>query len=204
MPSIFNQIFRIADSSGYSSEKLFVLRDELCMIKHQHPLVLHKCENIEYIFDELHRNQFTAKNDGTSILYMLLTILLIKITELISTQNQYDNSYSSTDLLNLVYSYFHGASAYPKVKLCDVAKKAHMEPTAFSKLFKKKVGCGFSEIIQKIRFDKVAYLLETSDMSVNEIKKYVGYEDTKYFFESFKKRFSMTPQEYRKQVNTKN
>lgn len=204
LPTVFNRIFKISDSAGYGADKLNIIRDELCMVKHRHPLILSKCEKIEHLFDELYKNQYSSKEEENSILYMLLSILLVKITELISTRNQYDNTYSATDLLNMVYSYFHGSSAYPKVKLNDVAEKAHMEPTAFSKLFRKKVGCGFSEVIQKIRFDKAAYLLETSDMSVNEIKKYVGYEDTKYFFESFKKRFSTTPQEYRKQIAAKN
>lgn len=202
MPSIFSRIYKIAEASGHGTENLLMIRVELCMVKHEHPLVLHKCQReIENLFDEMQKAQFASKSGSNSIMHMLLTVLLIKIAELISEYRQYENTYTASDLLNLVYSYFHASSAYPKIKLSDIAKKAHMEPTAFSKLFKKKVGCGLSKVIQKIRFDKAAYLLETSNMSVNEIMKYVGYEDTKYFFDSFSKRYSTTPQQYRKLKN---
>jgi AraC-like DNA-binding protein len=43
-----------------------------------------------------------------------------------------------------------------------------------------------------------AELLENSDYSIKEISYRVGMNDAKYFAKCFKKKFNMTPSEYKK------
>ncbi|TXK84595.1 helix-turn-helix transcriptional regulator [Paenibacillus sp. N3.4] len=49
-----------------------------------------------------------------------------------------------------------------------------------------------------IRMETAKQLLETGTLSVTEVGARVGYEDSKYFSQLFKKCTSLTPSEYQK------
>jgi len=52
------------------------------------------------------------------------------------------------------------------------------------------------------RFEKAAWLLSESDMTVGEIAEAVGYSDIKHFYAMFRERYGMPPGAYRSQFTT--
>ena len=56
----------------------------------------------------------------------------------------------------------------------------------------------FREYVQKTRIEKCCDLLTGSDMPINEIARFVGYDDMQFFHTVFKRLLHMTPKEYRK------
>lgn len=81
----------------------------------------------------------------------------------------------------------------------DLAERYGMSPNYFSSVFKKEVQQSTVNYITEIRMEKAKELLETSDLSVVDIAKKSGYEDSQYFFRVFKKHTGMTPLNYREQ-----
>ena len=73
-----------------------------------------------------------------------------------------------------------------------------MTPKYFSELFKKKTGVSLSSYICELRIHRAAELLVSTDANIEEIMHYVGYNDSKFFYKSFKNMFGMTPAQYRK------
>ena len=73
-----------------------------------------------------------------------------------------------------------------------------------SKYLKNVFGCTFSAMIQKIRFQNAECLLRNSDMTVSEVGKEIGYENTENFFRVFKKHYHMTPSQYRAAIQEEN
>lgn len=65
-------------------------------------------------------------------------------------------------------------------------------------LIKTVLGVSFSELLQKKRCVLAAKMLKSTQLSVNEIIKAVGYENETFFRNKFKAIFGMTPREYRK------
>lgn len=62
----------------------------------------------------------------------------------------------------------------------------------------KNLGIGISEYILLRRIDAAKRLLRSTDISVAEISKAVGYQDYNYFSRIFKRRTTKTPSEYRR------
>jgi two-component system response regulator YesN len=84
-----------------------------------------------------------------------------------------------------------------RVSLKDAARLVALSPKYFSRVFKVKVGVGFNEYRLKIRMEKAARLLETTDYSVDEISYSIGYENPESFARLFKKIRGCTPTAYR-------
>src|SRR5690606_39181721 len=63
---------------------------------------------------------------------------------------------------------------------------------------KALTGQNLSTFIRTIRLKKAAMLLTQTNMNISQIAYEVGFNDLKYFRESFKELFSMTPSEYKR------
>lgn len=84
------------------------------------------------------------------------------------------------------------------ITLDDLAKMVYLSPTYLSYLFKKQLGITFKEYLINIRLKKSKELIETTNLSIGEISKLVGIEDQNYFSRLFKKKFGVSPLNYKK------
>ena len=73
-----------------------------------------------------------------------------------------------------------------------------LSPDYFSKIFKKNMGIGPLEYINTRRLQRVKLLLLTTDKSIDQIGREVGFGSTSYFLRVFKKYEGVTPRTYRK------
>ena len=85
-----------------------------------------------------------------------------------------------------------------RVSLADAAGLVALSPKYLSRLFKLRVGTGFSEYKIQVRIEKGAELLESADYTIDEISFRVGYENPESFIRLFKKIKGCTPTQYRK------
>lgn len=85
------------------------------------------------------------------------------------------------------------------VTLDDLARQFGISYSYLSQMFKKTIGLSFAEHLSNIRFRQACDLLCSTDMPVTDISEAVGYNDYHYFCNAFKKRYSMTPTQYRNQ-----
>lgn len=76
---------------------------------------------------------------------------------------------------------------------------AHALRTGFKKTFGKSV----REFSQEIRMEKAREILQTSDVSVNDVAYRVGYSNPSHFIAAFKKRFGSTPAQFASVVKLK-
>lgn len=84
------------------------------------------------------------------------------------------------------------------VHLQDFATKHHVSISYLSKLFKTETGDNFSDYIIRLRINKARELLDNGYKRIAEIGKLVGYEDPKFFSQTFKRWTGVTPQEYKR------
>lgn len=83
------------------------------------------------------------------------------------------------------------------VTLSDLARQFGISYSYMSQLFKKTIGLSFAEHLSNVRLMQACSLLCSTDMPVADISEAVGYNDYHYFCNAFKKRYSMTPTQYR-------
>lgn len=81
--------------------------------------------------------------------------------------------------------------------LTEFAKQTHQSLAVLSKLIKKKTGSNFQELLQNRRFEVAEKLLLETDLTIEEIAQEIGYENQSYFFREFKRRYQVTPRQYR-------
>ena len=82
-----------------------------------------------------------------------------------------------------------------------MAEKFHLTEPYLSKYIKEKSGKTFGENLQNIRMKRAKSLLKNSAMTVENIAYAVGYQNVEHFNRTFKKKFEMTPIQYRNSKN---
>ena len=80
----------------------------------------------------------------------------------------------------------------------DIAAAAGFSPNYLSRKFREAAGLGVHDYLVFIRLRNAAFELLTTDDSVTDIALRNGFSDSNYFKDVFKKKYSMTPREYRK------
>lgn len=80
----------------------------------------------------------------------------------------------------------------------DMAVEMGMSRTVFFKKLKGLTGLAPIEYVRDVLMQHAAELLEQGDHAIKEISYMVGMSDAKYFTRCFKKKFNMTPTEYKK------
>ncbi|MCI5649388.1 MAG: AraC family transcriptional regulator [Fusicatenibacter sp.] len=84
-------------------------------------------------------------------------------------------------------------------EFCD---REHYSVPYISRRFHEETGMTFREYLQRVRIEKSCELLSGTNLDVGEIAERVGYGDTKFYRQLFKRMVKMSPGEYRKYGGT--
>ena len=89
---------------------------------------------------------------------------------------------------------------YPEknYNLTDMAKKANMCVSGFTKKFRNLLGVSSMEYLLSLRIEKAEQMLLKSMMSVYEISEQCGFYDINYFIKVFRRFRGNTPAKFRK------
>jgi len=79
----------------------------------------------------------------------------------------------------------------------DIADYLNISPSYFAILFKQCYSKTFLEYVTSKRLELAKTYLLSSDVSITQIGKMVGYEDRRYFTKVFQKHTGMIPSEFR-------
>ncbi|MBS4219293.1 AraC family transcriptional regulator [Bacillus sp. FJAT-49711] len=79
----------------------------------------------------------------------------------------------------------------------SVAEEVYMTPTYLSALFRKNTGYTFISKLTQIRIEKAKTMLKGTPLKNYEVAEMVGYRDSRYFSQIFRKTVGITPTEYR-------
>ncbi len=85
------------------------------------------------------------------------------------------------------------------IYLEDIANKAHLSKFHFQRIFKGLTGETASEFLIRLRIEKAALLLASSDNTVADIAFACGFNSVEHFSRSFSNSFGVSPTNYREQ-----
>ncbi len=84
------------------------------------------------------------------------------------------------------------------IGVAQVADQLHVTPNYLSSQFKKYKKVSFTQFITDIRLKKAPELLRKPGITVKEAAYRLGYLSSRHFTKLFRKRYGVTPSEYRK------
>ena len=86
-----------------------------------------------------------------------------------------------------------------KLKLKDIAKSFGIHPNYLTRSFHEKYGISPKQYVLSLKLKKALKLLTTTELSVSVIASSLGFDDSLAFSKTFKKKFLISPTEFRKQ-----
>lgn len=84
------------------------------------------------------------------------------------------------------------------ISLEQVAEMVCLNPEYFSRLFKEETGISFIVFLTELRLVQSVDLLKHTALRVQDIAQQVGYYNASYFSTAFKKKYGISPFEYRR------
>jgi AraC-like DNA-binding protein len=79
----------------------------------------------------------------------------------------------------------------------ELAGIVNLSKSRFKKLFKQETQLSPTQFVRHLRFEKAKELLETTHLTIKEIGFAVGINDQSHFVRDFKKKYGISPTEYR-------
>ena len=109
-------------------------------------------------------------------------------------QSEFDQELNGKWLLVLSYVV---ANYVEKISLATVAKICGLSPFQFSRAFKKAKGVTFRDFVLDFRIERAAQSLKDPCASITDVAFGVGFNDLSYFARMFRRRFGVSPSNYR-------
>jgi AraC-like DNA-binding protein len=101
-------------------------------------------------------------------------------------------------VVDKVLRYIHDHYSDPSLTVDMLVEIGGLSTNYLRKIFKDFVGQSLTVYLTEYRFEKAKELLLGTDLPANRIGEQVGFENTNYFYISFKKHFGKTPNHFRR------
>lgn len=101
------------------------------------------------------------------------------------------------ELIDQISEYIH-ANYAQSLNLNDLASAFYISPSYLSHLFAKKKKMTIVKYIGNVRLEKSVEYLKNTELSIADIAERTGFSDGNYFAKAFKKKYGISPTDYRK------
>lgn len=153
--------------------------------------------DIQSLFEQMYKESDQKQYAYLRSLLLLVQTLFIhlirkyEMTAIVttSTENSFNNHAVSV-LGYLSLNYYH-------TSLNETAAFFGYAPNYLGKMLKHYTGKTYTEIILEYQLENACKLLEKSDMSITDISQEIGCFDASHFTRKFKKKYGISPTEYR-------
>ncbi len=132
------------------------------------------------------------------LLHMQLQGLLLYCVRSCAVERGDPAGIRTTDRQVLLAARFINEHFRQPITAADIAAAAGFSPNYLSRKFREAAGIGVHDYLVFVRLREAALELVNTGESVTEIALRCGFSDSNYFKDAFKKKYGMTPREYRK------
>lgn len=158
----------------------------------------HAGPRCEHIFRELYENASLWDMPILQLKTLELLMLLSRIPRC-QTETLYYSSKQAELARHLRDHLLTGCDAY--VSLDRLAAEHGISVSHLQKLFKKFYGVPVYRYVKEYRLERAAVELVQTKRPITEIAQRAGYDNASKFTEAFKKRYGLTPSQYRAKRN---
>ena len=127
---------------------------------------------------------------------------LIGLSKSINRSIKQRSMKSNKNLVEDALAYIEEHYADPELTVDKISSQLYFSPTYFSTVFKRKMSQSFVSYLTDVRLNKALVYLENTQEKNYVIAEKIGYLDPNYFGYVFKKKFGVSPKQYRQQSQT--
>ncbi len=152
-------------------------------------------EELEDVFRTIFNHQKNSELNALileSQLYRIFAILMKNIY--VRTVDRKDKASEYTQRA----IHFIRNQYYMPIKVSDIADEVGINRSYLYTLFMQEKGMGPNEYLTSFRLSRAAELLAITNSSIEQIASSCGYQDVVVFSKAFKKRYQLSPLQYRK------
>lgn len=154
--------------------------------------LLHRAWNL--MADEPEDFEIQVRSELSSLFCMLIKLQKrMERATLLKTQN-----YMPEKRVQIMLDYLH-THFNRKITIDDLAKAAAISKTEVLRCFKNIIGVSPIHYLNDYRLQKSEHLLLKSNKSIQEVAEDCGFDDNSYFTKLFRKKYGITPHDYRTQ-----
>ena len=128
-----------------------------------------------------------------SQLYLFFYMLSSRCHDANRTKN---SNRKTLDKMKIILKYIEN-HYMDKITIAQIASEVQFSESHFMRYFKETMGTTFTDYLKDYRLTMAARLLTTSDSTVLAIAEETGFENLSYFNRSFKKKYALTPRQFR-------
>ena len=158
-----------------------------------HNVVLEEFKNEEIYYQEIISNAIST----------ILSIIVRNISEKYNS-NQKEVLISHSKIDQILSHIRQNVYDNDLTKISYLANKFNMSQSSISTYFKRKTGESIHQYVTKYKMKLVEYRLQHTEFTIAEIAYQLGYTDESHLTKTFKKHFSMSPKQYRKELELSN
>lgn len=155
-----------------------------------------KTKSVLPILEQLLQEYFFPGDFSDKIIHHYLSILLYQLARTLADIVQetilQENPDPYTQVLDLI------DKQYENLTLADAAAELNFNKNYLSNLIKKRSGQTFTQLLHQKRLAHAKLLLESTQLSVQEIAQLAGFSNRSFFYKKFEEAYGMRPTQIRK------
>lgn len=165
------------------------------LLEKQYVFSVDRHEDILKIFRDIRKvdkNTYASKYSLLSYFYKLFAIIIDE-----RNINTNFKESSSKDFVGNVMKYIQ-VHYNEGITVSSIADVFHVNRSHLFRVFKKQMGISLEQYILDTRLTNALILLKNNLLSIKEVANIVGFKDYNNFLKIFKRKYHVTPSEYRK------
>lgn len=168
---------------------------EMTRISKEKPVIpVHNAIGYKDLFEEIYL--LLEKGHSAERLFQATTVLLYLLGKISHDQNEFISQEETHTNIRRVEKWMR-QNLSTNLSVPELAAMANLSTSHFSAIFKTLTGFPVSEHYMRLRIQRACQLLDTTDLSIKEIARNLGFEDQLYFSRCFHRIHDISPSDYR-------
>ncbi len=195
LPAFFDRVFPMLEEEN-SLKRFLVdaLTNEKGLVDYLH-FQTHDILPIQNLAENMIWSLTNKQPNNRNITQSTMGLLFLQLLNHTDKMNQNSSDQYEQNLFITCLKYID--ENYKTGSLNELSSLVNQPTYYISKLIKKHSDETFKSLLQTKRLNQSVYLLENTQLSVENIITMVGYDNTSYFHRKFKERYGITPKLFR-------
>ncbi len=198
LPEFFHRAFTMLDDENVLREFLITtLQQKKSPVSYLH-FQVRDVLPVQNLMENLIWSVVTKESNARSTRQITMGLLFLNLLNYTDRMNQNNPDLYHQNIAVAAMRYIE--NHYQTASLEEFSSTVNLPSYQVSRLVSRHTGHSFKDLLQKQRLNQAAYLLIHTKMPMESIIASIGYNNSSYFYNLFKKEYGMTPKEYRNAV----